>query len=619
MVWAARPESADSGRNISPLGLGSKFALCSLMQTRPRWFPVLLTAVCACAVSITDTTATDGEDDVGIVGTKADGAGFTECELGAVVTFLNNPNTTFATLKTAKVSTQAANSLIAARAAQDATPGAFASAIEVDDVKYVGAVTFRALVAASRSVCDEIEPSTTSAQTIFSPQPADQSHLARTVREVDGAQSTIDIAMYNFSESTILEALKRAVARGVTVRMVFDQANSERTNPAGTRSGALEDAGIEVRWVNKVMHHKFALIDGPRGSLEAAATAMLVTGSANWSNSAGTRYDENTSFIKGSAELALRFQREFNLLWTNSRAVVRNENIVSPSHIAITDQDIAAVDDAGLDVAFTSPNFRVTQSATNGPTFSTVAGTNSVSSALVRFIQSAERSIYVSSGHFRSRPVFEALVAKKQQNPTIDIRVYLDQQEYISESTNNRQHDELEVCIAAAGTSTTAQARCMDKGFIFSLEADKADLDLRYKFYAYRWDHSYAVQNHDKYIIVDESRVASGSYNLSDNAEHNTFENMVFYEGAEFPTLVASFVANFKAIWETGRADDLLGKLLQSQINDGDSQVPIVFPSMALTQAQVTDLKQHIRSACPDVDSAEYRTKPGEHRVCFRD
>lgn len=41
----------------------------------------------------------------------------------------------------------------------------------------------------------------------------------------------------------------------------------------------------------------------------------------------------------------------------------------------------------------------------------------------------ADESIWVGSGHLRSRPVAEALIAKRAADPMIDIRVYLDGQE----------------------------------------------------------------------------------------------------------------------------------------------------------------------------------------------
>jgi hypothetical protein len=39
---------------------------------------------------------------------------------------------------------------------------------------------------------------------------------------------------------------------------------------------------------------------------------------------------------------------------------------------------------------------------------------------------------------------------------------------------------------------------------------------------------------------------------------------------------------------------------------------------MALTHAEVTDLKQKIRAACPAVDSTAYRQNAAAHQTCTR-
>ena len=48
------------------------------------------------------------------------------------------------------------------------------------------------------------------------------------------------------------------------------------------------------------------------------------------------------------------------------------------------------------------------------------------------------------------------------------------------------------------------------------------------------------------------TKLCTGSYNLSDNAEHNTFENMCCSAARGTPSWSAQFEANFESIWETG-------------------------------------------------------------------
>jgi phosphatidylserine/phosphatidylglycerophosphate/cardiolipin synthase-like enzyme len=272
-------------------------------------------------------------------------------------------------------------------------------------------------------------------------------------------------------------------------------------------------------------------------------------------------------------------------------------------------------DDPGYDAVFTSANFDIRQSAANGPTFSTVSGRNEVASRLVQLIDQAQSSIRLASGHLRSRAVAEALLAKHEAHPELDIQVYLDGQEYIGEWYHQSQQKEQAACLEAAGDSVSKQQARLDKGFYYSYVLHAAGIPLRFKYSCYRWDYHYAVQMHHKYAVFDGRVVASGSYNLSDNAEHNTMENLVVYQPAA--GLADAFEDNFRSVWDTGVAQKRYESLVDL-IENTSKPIPIVFEPMALTWQQVTDLKDLIRKHCPAVDSQPYRDQPDKHRVCYR-
>ncbi|MBI5482578.1 MAG: hypothetical protein HY906_27230 [Deltaproteobacteria bacterium] len=558
--------------------------------------------------------AIDGIDDPAVPPEKADSP-YTGCQLAQVLVYVNDPATSYDVLRQAAVPKVAVRNIIAHRDGVDGQPGTadddrFDDLAELDAVPYVGPIALQKLVAAIDARCQ----APASVDVIFSPQPYEQSHLARVAQLIAGAQHSIDLALYSFSDAKIAAALGEAVTRGVTVRLLFEPANEERKSPAGTASARYEDLGIDVRYVNQIMHHKFAIIDGPRDDVAPAATAWLVTGSGNWSNSAGTRYDENTVFIQGRSELVLRFQREFNLLWESSRDFTWNQDLAFFSSLPIDASMIP--DESGLDAVFTSANFTVRQTS-YGPTFTVVAGSNTVADRLVGLIEGARKSIHLASGHLRSWPVAQALLDQRRAHPELDIRIYLDGQEYISASTHAQQASARAACLAAAGTDPQKTQACIDNDYYYSYEAHLAGIGLRFKYYAYRWDFSYAVQMHHKYLVVDGVTLASGSYNLSDNAEHATMENMVIYDGPEHRDLVQAFEANFESIWQTGQPDTGLAAL-QQRIEDQSQPVPLVFDSLALDHPQVTALKALIRAQCPAVDSTDYRTDPASHRFCPR-
>ncbi|MEM9068593.1 MAG: phospholipase D-like domain-containing protein [Myxococcota bacterium] len=452
------------------------------------------------------------------------------------------------------------------------------------------------------------------ASAIFSPQPFATSHAARAIELMDGAEHSLDIAMYSWSLGSVYDAVERAVDRGIAVRVIFETANADRRKDGdafeNSRSARLERMGINVRWVNKIMHHKFVIVDGPRDDASRADTCTLASGSGNWSNGGATRYDENTLFLTGVSELCNAFQREFDHLWNHSRDFVYDETL--PYELATNIIDPATIDqDPDVHVYMTSDNFNVSEGS---DTFRINWG-NTVSDALVDAIERAETSIHVASGHLRSRPVSEALLAKAAANPDMDIRVYLDGQEWISDWYHNRQLENLDECLANANTASQTR-RCYDRGFMFGYELGQAGIAVRYKYYSYRWHYTYAVQMHHKLMIIDGDELWTGSYNLSDNAEHNTFENMVMLRGARFSNVVAAYEENFESLWETNRANGALADLMTEVATE--DVIPLVFTPMALEWDEVDGLKDLIRDNCPDINSEPFRTRPENHRICRR-
>ena len=120
---------------------------------------------------------------------------------------------------------------------------------------------------------------------------------------------------------------------------------------------------------------------------------------------------------------------------------------------------------------------------------------------------------------------------------------------------------------------------------------------------------------HHKYMVIDGETVIQGSYNLSDNAEHNTMENMATFSGPAAKSLAAAYDANFESMWQTGQQEQLFGQLV-GEIEQADSEIPIIFDAMSLDWEQVTQLKGLIRERCPAINSKELRENPEKHFTC---
>jgi len=537
------------------------------------------------------------------------------CMETTVSEYLSAADTTKEDLTEIGIPSRGATEIIKTRNETDGLPATaddvrFNSLDDIDSVPQVGPQTLADLLAWGLSQCQS------SAQVVFSPKEYEASHLAEVAKRLDGARRSIDIAMYSLRDGGVKDAIFRAAGRGVQIRMVLQGASEDRKDPVGTDSSRYEDAGIEVRWINKIMHHKAAIIDGPRDVASQAGTGTLVTGSGNWSYSAGTRFDENTLFIEGDARLNLQFQREFNLMWDNGRPVVWNESIVTEPAMAVLDSDLGVAEGAGA--LFTSANFEAYDNSRYGPTFRQLPASSKVRDAMVQLIQQADESIWIASGHMRSRPIYDALLAKRMSDPDIDIRVYLDGQEYISQGYHQTELEEHQACLEAA-VDDSDYRDCIDDGYYFGVALANAGIDVRYKYYSYRWDYTYADQMHHKYFLIDREIVATGSYNLSPNAEFSTFENVVMLHAGQYREVVAGYANNFETIWETNRQDDLAMYWgLLDQVVDTNEDFPIVFTPMALSHSEVNFLKDAMVENCPDINSDPYRDNPGAHRVCDR-
>ncbi len=579
-----------------------------------------LAALTVAGCGASDLDVEDGAADAFVSG-KADG-GLTEgsAQARGVLALVNDRSVDLAELDhDAGLSSRAAGNIISHRDGADRQPGtadddAYDDLAELDAIAYVGPATLAALLAYADAT-GRVTPALR-AEVVFSPQPAATAHTRRIAAWIRGAQHTVDIALYSFSDADLQAALAEAVARGVRVRFLFETAGEDRkldaAGRASSKSGRLEQAGVDVRWVNKILHHKLAIIDGPRDDAGRAVTARLVTGSGNWSYGGAQIYDENTVFLEHVGELAVRYQREFDLLWAHSRDFSLTTE--QPVDRATADLAAAGLDDADPDAAahFTSANFTV---AANGASFRIDRTRTEVADVLVAAILGAQRSIHVASGHLRLRPVAEALIAVKRARPALDVRVYLDQQEFISASGHGAQLVELEACLATA-TTDTQRWNCTQTDFLFSKQLADAGVALRLKTYAYRWDYSYALQMHHKFMIVDGGDLYTGSYNLSMNAEQATFENVLHVGGASYQPLVAAFTAEFERLWDTGRSPELLAALRERVATA--AEIPLVFPSMALSWDEASELRALIRATGAAADSAPYRDDPAAHRSCPR-
>lgn len=147
-----------------------------------------------------------------------------------------------------------------------------------------------------------LAPHALPAEVFFSPNGGARERLLRAIRD---SKTGIDVAVYNFTAAELAEALFKARARGVRVRIILDR---ERYETGGATIQALRKSDLPVRALGvrdqSLMHHKFAVFDG----------RLVATGSYNWTHSAEHANRENLVLLD-DPDVVERFQREFSRLW----------------------------------------------------------------------------------------------------------------------------------------------------------------------------------------------------------------------------------------------------------------------------------------------------------------
>jgi phosphatidylserine/phosphatidylglycerophosphate/cardiolipin synthase-like enzyme len=141
------------------------------------------------------------------------------------------------------------------------------------------------------------------------------------IKNINQAETSINIAMYTFTDKEITLSLANAQQRGVKVRVYLDRSQIESTYSI---SRFLVQNGIKVRISsnNYIMHNKFAIIDN----------RLLLTGSYNWTFAANNKNEENLMVID-DPEIIKIFQNQFVNLWTHKYSPERTKALFDKAKV----------------------------------------------------------------------------------------------------------------------------------------------------------------------------------------------------------------------------------------------------------------------------------------------
>lgn len=315
---------------------------------------------------------------------------------------------------------------------------------------------------------------------------------------IDATTDSLDCAIYDLRDETVLAALKRVVDAGKQVRIAYDAGKQPTTRrlatmadpKPGTTTDAIQAAGLgdvatAVHSGRHLMHDKFLVRDGQ----------AVWSGSANFTVGGLTLQDNNCLAID-SAELAARYAATFeNLIGTHRHTrQLRHPGQRSPLNAPI---DLGG----GITLA---------------PYFAPAAG-EGVEEVVVEDVANAHK-IRVLAFLISDPGILQAL-EPWAENPDLDIRGIYDPGGMQDVLRSTRQAPDL-----------------------FWFVTDHRFVKARSHAFNPQRENDFM---HNKVLIIDDRVVLTGSYNFSENAELND-ENLLRIESEE---VAAAYTRYFDALY----------------------------------------------------------------------
>lgn len=133
---------------------------------------------------------------------------------------------------------------------------------------------------------------------------------------IDRCESTLDIAIYNFSAtgtSSIVNAINAAYQRGVIIRIISDGNNTNSALANLNPAIPVLNSPVNNGYFN-IMHNKFMVIDA---FAPDATKSIVLTGATNWTD-AQLNVDANNLVFIQDQSLAKVYTMEFEEMWGSS-------------------------------------------------------------------------------------------------------------------------------------------------------------------------------------------------------------------------------------------------------------------------------------------------------------
>lgn len=454
----------------------------------------------------------------------------------------------------------------------------------------------------------------------FSPHEGEKSFT--TIYEaIKTSKKYVYLSVYSWSDGGLKKALLKALKNNIDVRVVLHPSLYKKDSIKNMVQD-LEEEGAYFKVAFHNMHEKFVLVDDK----------FIMNTSANMSNGARKRYSENFVFfdirkrvdkdpskkdLQHFAKALEVFRHEFAILWNSGKDIFTRDEKTAPAlkfffegqNGTIYNQPIwgeeiefysssmnwVAHKNSKTSKAFKKGQF-IKLKRRNGKKFQS----SFVKDMIIESINSAQKNIYVSLNHFNLKEVADSLLQASRRG--VKIRLAVDNQEYKSKPNNKEM--------------TPYFVKEWKK-----IYGKKAKIPVRVKHYSLKPSPRYWLLNHHKYLLIDynsksndhsETKLITGSYNLSKTAEFNQFDNMVVFKGAQFKNLYQDFYGEFKRLWKWNRNKDDQPKesLYKSYFNVKNGSVRMHFKTaMSLTWKEVKKFRQEMNALAPGVFNMPYNMR----------
>jgi phosphatidylserine/phosphatidylglycerophosphate/cardiolipin synthase-like enzyme len=320
---------------------------------------------------------------------------------------------------------------------------------------------------------------------------------------IDASKVSVDAAAFVITSRKIIDALERAVKRGVQVRMVADKSQTQHEH-VKLFLGWLQRRGVQLRILAgpngeesdfplaEKMHNKYFIFDGQ----------LVETGSGNASKNAGIANFENANFLDDKADVAA-FTKTFQHLFDIAETAPAYPEGQIPTdeqmrENALEPRGPPPPPEPGHDPL--PPSKRV---AFNGVDFpaSAIRPHEPIAAELVKQIDSASRSLRIAMYEFSLESVWDALQRAKKRGVKIEIvldRSHVYTTGYEDDGITPRKPKQMVVDLIREGFDVL-----LLKGRLGGIM-------------------------HNKFIVADEALVSMGSFNYTRQSEEDHYENVFF-------------------------------------------------------------------------------------------